>query len=101
MKISMLVSSAVLAVAAVPVWAHGGHGCGAALDAQLPALFSQADADGDGTLTPDEFKTFQQLVAQHRTAAQFQQLDANGDGKVTLDEIQEHAADRHARKHER
>ncbi len=100
MKIRMLIPSMLLAAAAAPVWARGGHcGGGAGLGADLPALFSQADADGDGALSPDEFKTFQQLVQQHRAAARFQRLDANGDGKVTLDEIQQHIADRQAHKH--
>ena len=102
MKNSVLALAAALTLAAVPVRAHGGHGCGQALQAQFPALFAQADADGDGSLTPDEFKTFRELVREQRTASMFQRLDANGDGKVTLDEINAEAArraQRHASKH--
>ena len=94
MKNSVLALAAALSLAAVPVRADGGHGCGQALQAEIPALFVQADADGDGSLTPDEFKTFKQLVAEKRTELMFQRLDANGDGKVTLDEINAEAAQR-------
>jgi hypothetical protein len=99
MKRGVLVLVAAMALPAVPVLAHGGHGWGQALEAEFPALFAQADANGDGSLTLDEFKTFRQLVAQRRMEAQFQRLDANGDGKVTLDEINAQAAQRHASKH--
>jgi len=87
MKVGVFVLAAAAALAAVPVLAHGGPGFGQALQAELPALFAQADANGDGSLTLDEFKTFRQLVAEKRTELMFQRFDANGDGKVTLDEI--------------
>jgi EF-hand domain pair len=96
MKIGLLLSAAALTLAPLPVLAHGGHGFGQALQAELPALFTQADANGDGSLTLDEFKTFRELVAQKRRELQFQRLDANGDGKVTLDEIKARAAERRA-----
>jgi Ca2+-binding EF-hand superfamily protein len=99
MKIGIFALVTALTLAALPALAHGGHGCGQALQAEIPALFAQADADGDGALTPDEYKTFKTLVAQKRTELHFQRLDANGDGKVTLDEITAAAAERHARKH--
>jgi hypothetical protein len=98
MKARVLLLAAAVTLAAVPVLAHGGHACGQALQAELPALFTQADANGDGSLSLDEFKTFKELVAQKRTELEFQRLDANGDGKVTLDEINAHAAERHAAK---
>jgi|SRR5581483_2238732 len=100
MKIGSFVLAAALALPAAPVLAHGGHcgGGGGALKAEIPSLFAQADADGDGTLSPDEFKTFKQLVAQKRTELEFQRLDANGDGKVTLDEMNARMAEWQARK---
>ena len=97
MKLGVLTFAAAAALAPVPVLAHGGHGCGQALQAELPALFAQADANGDGSLTPDEFRTFQDLVKQKRAELMFQHLDANGDGKVTLDEINAAHAAREAR----
>ena len=100
MKVNVLMLAAALTLAALPVLADCGHGGGPALQAELPALFTQADIDGDGSLTLDEFKTFKQLVAQKRTQSQYQRLDANGDGKVTLDEINaDAAAQRHTDKH--
>ncbi len=99
MKNGVLAFAAALTLAAVAVRAHGGHGGGPALQAALPALFAQADANGDGSLSLDEFKTFKQLVAAKRAELQFKRLDANGDGAVTLEEIDAFAAQRHAGKH--
>jgi hypothetical protein len=76
MKVSVFVAAAVMTLAAAPVFAHGGPGCGQTLEAELPGLFAQADASGDGSLTLDEFKTFKQLVAEKRTELMFQKLDA-------------------------
>ena len=86
-------------VAARQAVAHGGHGCGQALQSQIPALFAQADTNGDGSLSPDEFRTFHQLVREKRAECVFQRLDANGDGKVTLDELNAAHAARRAHRH--
>ena len=67
MRVSVFVVAAVMTLAAAAVFAHGGPGCGQALQAELPGLFAQADANGDGSLTLDEFKTFKHLVAEKRT----------------------------------
>jgi Ca2+-binding EF-hand superfamily protein len=98
MKHSVLALAGALTLVAVPVLAYAGHGCGQALQAEVPALFTQADADGDGSLTADEFKVFKQLLAEKRTESMFQRIDVNGDGKVTLDEINAEAA-RRAQRH--
>jgi Ca2+-binding EF-hand superfamily protein len=101
MKVGVFVLAAATALAPLPVLAHegpGGHGGWQALQAEMPALFAQADANGDGSLSLDEFKTFKQLVTEKRTELMFQHLDANGDGKVTLDEINAAHAARAARR---
>jgi Ca2+-binding EF-hand superfamily protein len=79
------------------------------METERAALFDAADTDGDGRLSPDEFRTFEALVrhkmVQHFKEANgdgaapppfptinadehFKQLDTNGDGAVTLDELQ-------------
>ena len=60
----------------------------AELEAERAALFTQADADGSGTLSLDEFKTFESLVRDTMTEHHFAHVDANGDGAVSLDELQ-------------
>lgn len=77
--------------------------------AERAALFDKADTDGDGKLSPDEFRTFEsslhQKMVQHFTDANgngaapppfptinpdahFKQLDTNGDGAVSLNELE-------------
>jgi hypothetical protein len=60
----------------------------AEMEAERAALFNQADADGNGTLSLDEFKTFESLVHDKMTERHFKQLDTNGDGAVSLEELQ-------------
>jgi hypothetical protein len=85
MQIRTWLLAGTLALAAAPAMARG---FGQAIAADLPALFAQADANGDGKLSLDEYKTFRELVAEKRTEAQFQRLDTAGAGTVTLDQIQ-------------
>ncbi len=60
----------------------------AEIEAERAALFAQADADGSGTLSLEEFKTFESLVRDKMTEHHFKHLDTNGDGVVSLDELQ-------------
>jgi len=50
--------------------------------------FAQADADGNGALSPQEFANYYTILQQQRGAHKFTRLDANGDGQVTLAELQ-------------
>jgi hypothetical protein len=62
------------------------------------AAFSEADANGDGKLTPEEFANFHELMRQKIDAIHFARLDTNGDGALTRDEIDAgHAAHHHHR----
>ena len=73
----------------VPAYAFAqGPPSPAEIEAERAALFAQADADGNGTLSLDEFKTFESLVREKMTERHFNHLDANGDGGVSLDELQ-------------
>jgi len=60
----------------------------AEMEAERAALFAQADADGSGTLSLDEFKTFESLVHDKMAEHHFAHVDANGDGVVSLEELQ-------------
>jgi len=84
-----------LALAAAPAFAGGGGAFRQQFAQERAALFAQADADGDGALTPAEFQTFIQLVKQARMQHRFAKADTNGDGKVTLAELE--AAPHHGR----
>ena len=77
-----------LALAVAPAFAGGGGAFRQQFAQERAALFAQADADGDGALTPAEFQTFIQLVKQARMQHRFAKADANGDGKVTLAELE-------------
>jgi hypothetical protein len=58
-------------------------------------VFAQADADGNGALTPEELATFKTLMRQRYTSAKFARIDSNGDGQVTLDELQAARMNKH------
>ena len=51
------------------------------------AAFTEADANGDGKLTPDEFANYDELLHRKLDAVRFARLDANGDGVLTQDEL--------------
>ena len=57
----------------------------------LRIAFSAFDADADGTLTVDEFRSCIAKVAPHEVEPEamdelVQRLDANGDGLIVIDE---------------
>jgi hypothetical protein len=57
------------------------------IEADRAAAFAEADADGSGTLSLEEFKTFHTLMKARMAARHFQKADANGDGVLTLEEL--------------
>lgn len=50
-------------------------------------VFTKKDANSDGALTLEEFKTGLKDKALNNADKRFKKIDANGDGKVTLDEF--------------
>lgn len=63
------------------------------MQAKVEEAFNQADADGDGKLSKEEFaamdaSTQGKDVASDASNAVFAKLDADGDGAVTLAEIE-------------
>jgi Ca2+-binding EF-hand superfamily protein len=61
------------------------------------ASFAQADADGSGSLTADEFTSFHEIMRAQMAAHRFERADTNGDGAVTLEELAESHGSRHKR----
>ena len=51
------------------------------------AAFTEADSNGDGVLSADEFVNFHELMRRKMEALEFSRVDANGDGGITLDEL--------------
>jgi Ca2+-binding EF-hand superfamily protein len=66
-------------------------GFDAALRPAAQAVVALADTDDDGTISPAEFRTFQQAFGTSERDADtgFARLDADGDGSLTTDEIVE------------
>ncbi|MDU8914066.1 calcium-binding protein [Aestuariicoccus sp. MJ-SS9] len=54
----------------------------------LNGLRAEYDADGDGTLSIDEFETLHSALIREAMVDRFQYLDADGDGRITEDEMQ-------------
>jgi hypothetical protein len=69
--------------------ATAGPGCpnSAEKEAARTQAFAQADADGNGALSQDEFAGFHEAMQQAFAQNRFQKLDTNGDGQVTSDEL--------------
>ncbi len=76
-----------LALVAAPVLAGEGRPSREDFAAERAAAFAQADADGDGGLTPAEFQTFKQLLRQRMEQRFFARADADGNGEVTQAEL--------------
>lgn len=53
----------------------------------LAAQLKQYDADGDGSLSIAEFETLHSAMIRNAMVDRFQALDENGDGKITEDEM--------------
>jgi Ca2+-binding EF-hand superfamily protein len=50
-------------------------------------MFKKRDANGDGSLSLEEFKTGMPEKALTKADARFKKLDTSGDGKLSLDEF--------------
>lgn len=54
---------------------------------QLQAKLAEYDSDGDGTLSIAEFETLHGAMIREMMVDRFQHLDADGDGAVTAEEM--------------
>ena len=87
-QVSTLVIAALLATGASTAFAHDK----ANRDDRRAEIFAELDANGDGTLTADEFAA---------GTDRFARADANGDGLLTVEEIEASGQDRAAKRAER
>jgi hypothetical protein len=67
--------------------AAGPGGKGPEFAAARDQAFAQADADGSGALSAEEFATFHELMKVKLAALRFARIDANGDGQVSAEEL--------------
>ena len=86
--------AAALMLASTTAFAAGGD-WQAQREAMQAQAFAQADADGNGSLSPQEFANYNTILQQQRGDHKFTRLDANGDGQVTLEELQAAPAHHH------
>jgi Ca2+-binding EF-hand superfamily protein len=86
--------AAALLLASTTAFAEGGD-WQAKREAMQAQAFAQADADGNGSLSPQEFANYNTILQQQRGEHKFTRLDANGDGQVTLEELQAAPAHHH------
>lgn len=56
-------------------------------EAARDAAFAQADADGNGALSPEELTTFHETLRATFEQRRFAKADADGDGQVTAEEL--------------
>lgn len=83
-----LLPAALVACCLVPAAAFAQKGAKGQGKRPDPAkIFQKRDADGDGSLTLEEFKTGMPEKAVARADVRFKKLDTNGDGKLSLEEF--------------
>ena len=80
----LFASMALLGAAALPVAAQPSP---ADFAAARDKAFAEADADGNGALTPDEFEAFHEAMRRAFEAARFSKIDTNADGVLSKDEV--------------
>ena len=87
MATRMWLLAGALALVATPVLAGPGHPSREDFAADRAVAFTQADADGNGALSPAEFQTFRQLLHDRIAQRMFARADADGNGEVTQAEL--------------
>ena len=85
MRLSTLVLTLLALAAAESVATAAPAAPGKAPDPQK--AFSRKDANSDGSLTLDEYKTGMKDKQLEKADKRFKKIDTNGDGKVSFDEF--------------
>ena len=80
----LFASIALLGATTLPVAARANP---ADFAAAKDKAFAEADADGNGVLTPEEFQAFHEALMRAFEAARFSKIDTNGDGVLSKDEV--------------
>lgn len=86
-KFNPFMLAAALALLGTPVLACDGANR-EARDAARTAAFAEADANGDGALSPAEFETFHTAMKARMEQMHFAKLDADGNGQLTAAELE-------------
>jgi len=81
--LALTLAFALLAVPGIDVVAHAAPG--KTPDPQK--AFSRKDANSDGSLTLDEYKTGMKDKQLEKADKRFKKSDSNGDGKLSFDEF--------------
>lgn len=77
----------VSALFLVPVMAVSASAADAKKAPDPGKIFARKDANSDGSLTLEEFKTGLKDKALENAEKRFRKIDADGDGKLSLDEF--------------
>ena len=80
----LFASMALLGAAVLPAAARANQ---ADFAAARDKAFTEADADGNGVLSPDEFAAFHDAMRRAFDAKRFAKMDTNGDGVISHDEL--------------
>jgi Ca2+-binding EF-hand superfamily protein len=77
------------AVAVQEVINRGDAGFATVVRPVIQAILSLADADGDGQVSPNEFRTWMKAIGVSESDAieSFKKIDVNGDGHLSIDEL--------------
>jgi hypothetical protein len=88
MKTYLWLAIAASAFVAAPVLACEG-GRGEKYAEARNAAFADADADGNGALSAEEYPAFKEALHRKKADAHFARLDKDDDGLVTAEELED------------